>query len=64
MKFYNYIFDSYFKAVFLWISVCMALFVPIAEWQNDSLSSDDFVFVLFTVLLLSVYYVNYRLKNG
>jgi hypothetical protein len=64
MKFYNYIFDSYFKAVFLWISVGMALFVPIAEWQNDSLSSDDFVFVLFTVLLLSVYYVNYRLKNG
>ena len=64
MKFYNYIFDSYFKAVFLWISAGMALFVPIAEWQNDSLSSDDFVFVLFTVLLLSVYYVNYRLKNG
>lgn len=64
MKFYNYIFGSYFKAVFLWISVGMALFVPIAEWENDSLSSDDFVFVLFTVLLLSAYYVNYRLKNG
>lgn len=64
MKFYNYIFDSYFKAVVLWISVAMTLFVPIAEWQNNSLSSDDFIFLLFTVLLLSVYYANYRLKNG
>lgn len=64
MKFYNYIFDSYFKAVVLWISVGMTLFVPIAEWENNSLSSDDFIFVLFTVLLLSVYYANYRLKNG
>ena len=64
MKFYNYIFDSYFKAVLLWISVGMTLFVPIAEWENNSLSSDDFIFVLFTVLLLSVYYANYKFKNG
>ena len=64
MKFYNYIFDSYFKSVVLWISVGMTLFVPIAEWENNSLSSDDFIFVLFTVLLLSVYYANYKFKNG